>query len=212
MFKPVDRIKQLIFIGENEQLDFKQTIADAYKIAKTISAFANANGGRLLIGVKDNKSICGIKTDEEKYMIDMAATMYCKPAVAIEYIEHEIEKKTILECIVIESETKPVFALDIEKKWTIYCRENDKTHKAGLITFEILKQNNFLKAPASRYSNLESDIIKILNLKEKNSLKDLLELSNFKKRTLIKCLVNLVKLNLVKINHHNEIEYFSLIK
>ncbi len=211
MFKPVDRIKQLIFIGENEQLDFKQTIADAYKIAKTISAFANANGGRLLIGVKDNKSICGIKTDEEKYMIDMAATMYCKPAVAIDYIEHEIEKKTILECFVIKSETKPVFALDLEKKLTVYCRENDKTHKAGLVTLNILKQNDFTKSTASRYSNLESDIIKILKLKEKVSLGELLEVSSIKKKNLVKCLVNLARLNLVKINHHNEIEYFSLL-
>ncbi|MDY5609301.1 MAG: putative DNA binding domain-containing protein, partial [Sodaliphilus sp.] len=52
--KTKDYILQLIDEGEHEHQDFKYQISDAKKIARSISAFANNSGGRLLVGVKDN--------------------------------------------------------------------------------------------------------------------------------------------------------------
>ena len=69
-----DYIHSLIAEGEHQQQDFKFEISDARKIAKSLSAFANTEGGRLLIGVKDNGKIAGIRSDEEKYMMEAAAT------------------------------------------------------------------------------------------------------------------------------------------
>ena len=54
-------IKQLIFEGESVNLDFKKTITSCEKIAKTLVAFANNKGGRLLVGVLDNGTIKGVK-------------------------------------------------------------------------------------------------------------------------------------------------------
>jgi len=47
-------IKNLIEEGEHQQLDFKYEISDSKKIARSLVAFANTDGGRLLVGVKDN--------------------------------------------------------------------------------------------------------------------------------------------------------------
>ena len=44
----------LISEGEHQQQDFKYRVTDACKLAKSVSAFANTNGGRLLIGVRDD--------------------------------------------------------------------------------------------------------------------------------------------------------------
>ena len=66
-----DYIHTLIAEGEHQQQDFKFEISDARKIAKTLSAFANTDGGRLLIGVKDNGRIAGVRSEEEKYMIEV---------------------------------------------------------------------------------------------------------------------------------------------
>ena len=74
---------QLISRGEGEQLDFKKTISSANKIAKTMAAFANHKGGTLLVGVNDNKTISGVKSEDEKYMLDLAASFYCKPEIKI---------------------------------------------------------------------------------------------------------------------------------
>jgi len=54
-----DYIYKLIEEGEHQQQDFKFEISDARKIAKSLSAFSNTDGGRLLIGVKDNGKIAG---------------------------------------------------------------------------------------------------------------------------------------------------------
>ena len=74
-------IHALIAEGEHQQQDFKFEISDARKIAKTLSAFANTDGGKLLIGVKDNGKIAGVRSDEEQYMIEAAAGLYCSPEV-----------------------------------------------------------------------------------------------------------------------------------
>lgn len=73
-------IHALIAEGEHQQQDFKFEISDARKIAKTLSAFANTDGGKLLIGVKDNGKIAGVRSDEEQYMIEAAAELYCSPS------------------------------------------------------------------------------------------------------------------------------------
>ena len=57
----------LTYISEGEHLkqDFKMRIDDAQKIARSLVAFANTSGGRLLIGVKDNGNVCGVRPEEE---------------------------------------------------------------------------------------------------------------------------------------------------
>ena len=67
-------IFDLIAQGEHQQQDFKFEISDARKIAKTLSAFSNTDGGRLLVGVKDNGRIAGVRSEEEIYMIDAAGS------------------------------------------------------------------------------------------------------------------------------------------
>ena len=61
-------LQLLIDQGEHQQQDFKFEVSDSKKIARTLSAFANTDGGRLLIGVKDNGNISGIKSEEEYYI------------------------------------------------------------------------------------------------------------------------------------------------
>ncbi|MDE7388152.1 MAG: ATP-binding protein [Muribaculaceae bacterium] len=72
-------IERLIAEGEHECQDFKFTISDARKIARSLSAFANHKGGRLLIGVKDNGTVAGVRSEEDVYMIETAASTYCRP-------------------------------------------------------------------------------------------------------------------------------------
>jgi len=68
-------LQHLIAQGEHQQQDFKFEITSACKIARTLSAFANTDGGRLLIGVKDNGAIAGVRSDEEMYMVDETRTV-----------------------------------------------------------------------------------------------------------------------------------------
>ena len=75
-------IQKLIDEGEGLKLDFKFEVSDAAKIARSLVAFANTEGGKLLIGVKDNGNISGVRSEEEFYMLQNAAERFCKPEVS----------------------------------------------------------------------------------------------------------------------------------
>jgi predicted HTH transcriptional regulator len=91
-------IKKLIRQKEGKLLDFKQKITSKEKIAKTISAFSNSEGGFLLIGISDKKQVVGIDPFEEQFMIESANEEYCNSQATltfhpIKWTEHESESE-----------------------------------------------------------------------------------------------------------------------
>ena len=73
----------LIAQGEHQQQDFKYKVQDAVKLARSVSAFANTDGGRLLIGVRDDGHLSGVRSEEEIFMMHQAAWKYCQPPSSI---------------------------------------------------------------------------------------------------------------------------------
>ena len=118
-------ILEFIEEGEHENQDFKYSISDSRKIARSISAFANNSGGRLLVGVKDNGNIAGIRNEEEFYMIEQAAEMYCKPAQKVGQKLYCAEGKYVLLVSIVKSDV-PVLAQDDDRKWRAYYRIKDE--------------------------------------------------------------------------------------
>lgn len=88
------KVRAMVAEGEHERQDFKYSISDARKIARSISAFANRSGGRLLIGVKDNGTIAGVRNEEDIYVVELAAERYCRPAVAVTFTAYSIDAAT----------------------------------------------------------------------------------------------------------------------
>lgn len=105
-------IRRLIEQGEHENQDFKFAISDARKIARSISAFANNSGGRLLIGVKDNGQIAGIRTEEDIYVVEEAAQRYCRPPQAIEAKAYLCEGGAVVVSVAITSATERPVRVD----------------------------------------------------------------------------------------------------
>ena len=128
-------ITDLIAEGEHQQLDFKFEISDSKKIARTLTAFANTDGGTLLIGVKDNGRIAGIRSEEEYYMIEAASEMYCHPKVPFEAKEWNIDGKIVLEVTVKTSSLKPHKSPDKNDEFKAFIRINDE----NIIAPEILE-------------------------------------------------------------------------
>jgi predicted HTH transcriptional regulator len=125
--------------GEHQQQDFKHQITDSRKIARTLSAFANTDGGRLLIGVKDNGNISGVNSHEEIHMIEAAADFYSTPAIDVQYQHHKIGSKEILEAIVQPSVSKPHFVKEKEGKNVAYFRKNDENFPASGVLIKYWK-------------------------------------------------------------------------
>nr|WP_239056622.1 ATP-binding protein [Parabacteroides sp. 52] len=128
--------------GEHQQLDFKFEVSDSKKIARTLSAFANTDGGRLLIGVKDNGVIAGVRSEEEYYMIEAASTMYTRPSVPFEAKRWQVCGKTVLEIYIAPGGDKPYMAPDKEDKYKAYIRVQDENILANeVLIFSWQKKN-----------------------------------------------------------------------
>ena len=57
-----NRIKFLVSSSENQYLERKSARIEPLDILKHLVAFANADGGSLVIGVEDNREITGFNT------------------------------------------------------------------------------------------------------------------------------------------------------
>lgn len=152
-------IEGLIEQGEHEHQDFKYQITDARKIARSISAFANNSGGHLLVGVKDNGNIVGVSSDEEIYMIEQAAQMYCQPEQQVHFKIYRVAGKNVLKVDIDEADAKPVKAPDDNGQWRTYYRVDDENVLASSTHVKVMK----LKSESSR-----NDII--INLTDKEQL------------------------------------------
>lgn len=120
-------LQELIDQGEHEHQDFKFLISDARKIARSISAFANNDGGRLLVGVKDNGVIAGVRSEEDLYMIEQAATMYCRPEVEVEFSAIKAGNGMVVYIAQIPRAVKrPIRVLESDKRMQAYFRVADE--------------------------------------------------------------------------------------
>ena len=113
-------ILSLIKEGEHQQQDFKYRVSDACKLAKSVSAFANTDGGRLLIGVRDDGNLSGVRSEEEIYMMHQAAYKYCKPESSIKFDTYHIDGRTIVIATVPPSAHRPICAIDEEGRKRAY--------------------------------------------------------------------------------------------
>lgn len=105
----VRELQLLVKEGEHTTLEFKRKVAHPEKIIKEIVAFANTEGGNLLIGVNDDGHLTGLKfPDEDAYVLERAIRQHCRPRIDFqkEYIQLS-EKKTIIRYYIPESPQKP---------------------------------------------------------------------------------------------------------
>ncbi len=205
------RIKKYLIDGEGECLDYKQEISSAVKIAKTMVSFANHKGGTLLVGVRDNRTIAGIRTEDEKYMLELASAFYSKPEIHIEIKEHEIGGKVILECIIPVGIEKPYYAKGDDGKWWVYVRHKDKSLLASKVTVDVLRRQASNKGTLIKYGKNEEALLKYLEENERVTLQEFRKKVNISKWRASKILVNLISAGVIRNHTHEKMEFYTLV-
>ena len=201
--KPKNYIYALIEEGEHEHQDFKYQISDAKKIARSISAFANNSGGRLLVGVKDNGHIAGVKSDEEIYMIEQAASMYCRPPQSLAFSVHKVEGKAVLLAEVAEAEVKPVQAPDETGKWKAFFRVADENVLASGLHVKAMKHENVRTGALLSYSDNERELLSYLDSHGGITLSGFSKLAHISRFAAEEVVVKLLGMKVVKLSYHN---------
>jgi len=156
------RILVMIRQGESQTLEFKFEISDAKKIARTLVAFANTEGGTLLIGVKDNGAIAGIRSDEEYYMLDAAATMYCRPPVNFLAKLHLLDGKTILEVHIPQQNETLHSAPDKDGLYKVFIRKEDENLLPGGIYLRLHQRRQRNTGVTIGYTDRERFLLQYL--------------------------------------------------
>jgi predicted HTH transcriptional regulator len=201
---------KLIEEGEHQQQDFKFCINDSKKIAKSLVAFANTDGGRLLIGVKDNGKVVGISTDEEYYMVEAAAKIYSNPPIGFTTKQWTSEGKTVLEIGVQPSDKKPHYAKDESGKWLAYIRIKDENVLAHNIQLVVWKKQNSPKGIHFSYSEDEKFLVEYLQKNEGITFSKFIRLAHISRKKAEEVLSNFVIMDVIKMQTSREGTVFVL--
>lgn len=204
-------IQKLIEEGEHQQLDFKFEISDSRRIARSLAAFANTDGGRLLVGVKDNGAIAGVRSDEEIHMIQAAAEMYCQPEVHYTTEEWEINGKTVLEVIIPKDESDKHKAPDNQGDYKVYVRVKDENLVADPILLKVWKYQKNKKFTKISFTEPEMALLHYLSDHPSITFDEFLKLTPIiNKRRAENILINFILIGTIKMTMTSQGTFFEL--
>lgn len=204
------QLKNRISGGENQKLDFKFEISDSRKIAKSLVAFSNTDGGSLLLGVKDNGTIAGVRSAEEYYMVEAAAQMYCRPEIKYRLKEYQIDGKTILEVIVPKGEEIPYYAFSKEDKWLVYIRVDDRNILANNILLRVWHRIKSKQGVLIRYTDKEKVLLEYLENNTNITFSKFRKIAEIPKHIAEVVIINFMLLDIIEIEFSENQTFYRL--
>jgi predicted HTH transcriptional regulator len=204
------KLIKMIAEGEHQRQDFKFCINDSRKIARSMVAFANSDGGRLLLGIRDNGSVAGVKSDEEYYMAEAAAKLYSKPPLDFQTKQWMIEGKTVLEIGISKSAEIPHKAQNEEGKWLVYIRKDDQNIVAPGILLKVWEQQKNPYGVFIRFSDEEKRLLSLFESHQHLSLNQFARQANVARWKGEKLLVKLIVIGVVGMEISDTTTHFFL--
>ena len=109
-----------ILAGESKTVEFKREIPEkSGKYIKSVVAFSNSTGGKLLIGIDDKtKEVVGIPTGKAFELIDKITNVIsdsCSPQIIPDITLHTIQSKTIIIITVYPGKQRPYYVTALGK-------------------------------------------------------------------------------------------------
>jgi len=115
-----DDVLSKISGGENSKIEFKESIANPFSIAKAISSFMNSNGGTLLIGVQDDGNISGLPNNFDTANIEN---------IISGYFLNRIRTANLLNDNIIKINSHNICKIEIKpSNKPIYIKSNNQTY------------------------------------------------------------------------------------
>jgi predicted HTH transcriptional regulator len=203
-------LQRLISEGEHQQQDFKYKVQDAAKLAKSVSAFANTDGGRLLIGVRDDGHMSGVRSEEEIYMMHQAAYRHCQPAASIKFDTYMVEGRTIVVATVPPSDKRPIMALSDDGKRRAYIRIADENIVASPVHLTIWREAQKAEGSMMTYTDSVKKLIATIQ-DNRLSLNQLVRRSSLPRHKVITILAQLIRFNVAQWEYANQQFRFCLL-
>ncbi len=211
-------INNILIQGESSTIEFKRKIASEEKIAKEITALSNTLGGLIFIGVDDNGSVYGIKSEKSDIsIIEYANNTLIDPPVLIVIEVLEYDNKDIIVIQVPNSTYKPhrlIFTDEFGKlSKKVFIRVGEKSVLASSEMARLLKyQNSNEEKLVMSIGEKEKNLFNYLEKYERITVIEYCKLCNISKRRAERLLIRLVRASVVQINTDTHHDYFTFIK
>ena len=192
-------LQNMILEGKHQTQEFELAISDSKMIARSFSAFANTDGGRILLGVKNDGTIAGVEPDEELEEVETAAQVHCKPKVRFEMRKWESEGKTVLEITIPKSTRKSHSAPDEDGDQRFYIRVKHQNLLANHILIEVWKKEKQGGSGLLKIKYNENKLLNYLNLHHQITFSKFCGMANISPRKAEKILINLVYMKVLKM-------------
>ncbi len=158
-------LKELVKQGEGEHLEFKLKTNHPDKIVRELVAFANSEGGRLLVGVSDDRFIKGLRyPDEDEYILTRTIESSCAPALP--YHMEKIAVAAELDVLMISipsSGSKPHYVVEKDSgKRKAFVRVGEKSIQASYELCEILRRSGAGDPTRFAYGYKERKLMQLL--------------------------------------------------
>jgi predicted HTH transcriptional regulator len=205
-------LKELVRKGENKFVEFKLKTNHPEKIIREVVAFANSEGGKLIVGIADDKSIKGLKfPDEDEFILRKAIESHIYPAVdyEIEHIKVEGERE-VLVFDIRKSPFKPHYVdLDgIVDNRKAYIRVEEKSVQASKEMREILKGERKGQNIRFQYGDKERALMKYLADNPSITVDLYANIANIPRKVASRTLIVLVLANVLKVQPHEMQDLF----
>jgi len=206
-------LRELVRQGEGTHLEFKQKSNHPERIVREIVAFANTEGGILLIGIGDDKTLCGLKhVEEDEFLLVRAIEKYCTPA--IDYRLERValsDEREVLAIHVPESPVKPHYVVlgPLDEHKRAYVRVADKSVQASKEVREILKGERASRDIRFTYGDKERALMQHLDQHRSITVDRFASLANIPRRMASRTLVLLVLANVLEIHPDEMVDHFT---
>lgn len=125
-------IEQLLLQPEGKTLESKRDLSSPRNALKTLVAFANSAGGRLVIGVDDARQVTGViePLDEEERICNLIADSIA-PRLVPQVELASIDGRTVLVVEVFPSNSRPHYLKSLGPQQGVYVRLGSSSRQAG---------------------------------------------------------------------------------
>lgn len=209
-------LKQLVRKGEGAQLEFKLKNNHPEKILRELVAFANTNGGILLLGVSDDREIKGLKFGEEDDFI-LQKFIHTHISPPLEYENERFilpDEREVLIYHIPPSHTKPHFVYFSEPEPTrkAYIRVKDRSIQASKEVKNILKGKSKSLNIKFNYGPKEQVLMSLIEKNGHTTLESFQNAAAISRKMASDTLVRLVLANLLSIEPSESEDIYKMVK